>query len=321
MDLYIGLDIGGTNLKLGLFDHALTLLDKENCANPSDISPETMVRHAVESAEKLLKRNRYQLSDLKAAGIGCPGTIDMKDGIVIAAPNLPFRQTPLRRMVSDSIGCPCIVENDANAAAWGEYAAGAGKDVSDFVFFTLGTGIGGGIISDGTMIRGYSGQAGELGHMIIYPDSDRVCGCGQRGCAEAYASASNTAARANEGLQKGAISSLAPLYRQSGRVSCKDVFVHAQQEDAFSIEIVDGTAKVLGLLCINALHYTDPQRIVFAGGMIAAGDFLLNKIKEQFYRHIWTMQEQTLDIRFATLGEDAGIYGAGDLAIKLHELS
>jgi glucokinase len=321
MGLYIGFDIGGTNLKLGLFDHRLTLVDKGNFANPSDISAERLIEHAASSAQTLLNRNHHTLSDLKAVGIGCPGTINTKEGIIIAAPNLPFRKTPLRQMLSDKMRCPCIVENDANTAAWGEYAAGAAKDVDDMVFFTLGTGIGSGIICDGRMIRGYSGQAGELGHMIIYPEGDRVCGCGQRGCAEAYASASHTAARANERLFRGAKSALSSIYREKGQVTCKEVFECAEGGDAFAMEIVDVTAKTLGLLCVNVLHFTEPQRIIFAGGMIAAGDFLLNKIKEQFYKYIWTMQEQAIEICYATLGEDAGIYGAGDMAIRLDQTS
>jgi glucokinase len=294
----------------------LKLLDKSNTPNPSDITAELLVDHAYEAAAEVLEKNGFTFADLEGAGIGCPGTVNMKEGVIVAAPNLPFRHTPLRQMLSEKLGCPCIVENDANAAAWGEYAAGAGKDISDMVFFTLGTGIGGAVISDGTMVRGYSGQAGER-HLIIYPDSKRVCGCGQRGCAEVYASASHTANRANEKLQAGAESSLNGIFRAKGQVTSKDIFEHAEQGDAFAEEIVDCTAKTLGILCINALHFTEPQQIVFAGGMIAAGDFLLNKIKEHFHRHIWTMQEQTLDICFATLGEDAGIYGAGDLAIRL----
>lgn len=317
MDLFIGFDIGGTNLKLGLFDQKLKLIDKDNVANPAELTAEKIVDHAYEAAKSLLGRHNYTLGDLKAAGIGCPGTINMKEGVVIAAPNLPFRKTPLKKMLSHKLGCPCIVENDANAAAWGEFAAGAAKDVNDIVFFTLGTGIGGGIISDGMMIRGFSGQAGEIGHMIVYPDGERRCGCGQYGCAEAYASASHTANRANDRLREGVESSLNAIFQKKGQVSCKDVFDHAKKGDAFAMEIIDGTARTLGLLCINVLHFTEPQCIILAGGMIAAGDFLLDKIRQYFHKYVWTMQEQSIDIRFATLGEDAGIYGAGDLAIRL----
>jgi glucokinase len=313
-DLYIGVDIGGTNLKLGLFDPDLNLLAKGNYPNPEDMSPGSLVEHVGQSVDRLFRDNGMDRGNLRGIGVGCPGTINSREGIIIAAPNLPFRHTPLRQMLRERLGCPCLLENDANTAAWGEFTAGAAKDVEHMVFFTLGTGIGGGIISEGMMIRGYTNQAAELGHIIIYPDSDRLCGCGQYGCAEAHASATQTARRAMEGLQTGARSSLQAVYKEKGKVTCRDVFDHAKAGDAFAMKIVDGTAKTLGLLCVNMLHTTQPQRILFAGGMIGAGDFLLEKIRFFFNKYVWTMQEESLDIRFASLGEDAGIYGAGALA-------
>ena len=315
MELLIGFDVGGTNLKSGLFDEQLNLLAKDNRPNPRDLSADSMVEHIVRCGKELLLNQGFSQKDLKAAGIGCPGAIDMKNGIVRAAPNLPFRNTPMRDMVAERMNCPCILENDANAAAWGEFTAGAAKEVCDMVFFTLGTGIGGGVVCDGKLIRGFSGEAGELGHIIIYPDGDRLCGCGQKGCAEAYASANNTADIANEQLARGAESSLLQIFKKNGGVSCKDVFDHAKKGDRLATDVVDGAAKVLGLLCVNILHVTQPQRIVFAGGMIAAGDFLLEKIRAQFDKYVWTMKKESLDICFAALGEDAGIYGAAALAL------
>lgn len=318
MKLYLGFDIGGTNLKVGLFNKQLDLLAQGHYPNPADLSPESIVEHIAASSQQFLSEQGHSLSEIAAVGIGCPGTINLKEGIIVAAPNLPFRNTPLRRMIAQKLNCNCVLENDANAAAWGEFVAGVAKDTNDMVFFTLGTGIGGGVISDGKMIHGFSDQAGELGHMIIYPDSERVCGCGQRGCAEVLASASHTANRANEVLQTGRESTLQSILQAKGSVSCKNVFEHAMAGDALATEIVDETAKVLGILCVNTLHFTQPKKIVFAGGMIAAGDFLLNKIKQQFHKYIWTMQkEESLEICFATLWEDAGIYGAGALASRL----
>lgn len=313
-DLYIGADVGGTNLKLGLFDPDLNLLARGNYPNPEDNSPPSLVEHIARSVDRLFGDNGLDRANLRGIGVGCPGTMNLREGIVIAAPNLPFRNTPLRKMISDRLGCPCMLENDANAAAWGEFVVGAARDVRDMVFFTLGTGIGGGIVAEGMMIHGHTDQAAELGHIIVYPDSERLCGCGQYGCAEAHASAAQTANRAMEGLRAGAKSTLQKVYGDKGEVTCRDVFDHAKAGDAFAAKIVDGTAKTLGLLCVSMLHVTQPQRIVFAGGMIAAGDFLLDKIKYFFNKYIWTMQQESLEICFAQLGEDAGIYGAGALA-------
>jgi glucokinase len=181
------------------------------------------------------------------------------------------------------------------------------------VFFTLGTGVGGGIVSEGKLLRGSGGNAAELGHTIICPDG-RLCNCGQKGCAEAYASASNTAKRATEAVQAGEKSSLKKVLDKYGQITCKDVYDHLKAGDKLAKKITDETAKALAVLCINVLHTTEPQRIVFAGGMIAAGDVLLNRIKDFFNEQIWNLKKETVEICFATLGEDAGIIGSAALA-------
>jgi glucokinase len=227
-----------------------------------------------------------------------------------------FKNVPIRQMLSDALHCPVVFDNDANIACFGEFTAGAGKGVNDMVFFTLGTGIGAGIISDGKLLRGSGGNAAELGHTIIYPDG-QLCNCGQKGCAEAYASASNTAKRAAEAVEAGEKSTLKKILEKKTQITCKDVFDHLKAGDKLAKKITDQTAKALAVLCINALHATEPQRIVFAGGMIAAGDILLNRIKDYFNEQIWKLKKETVEICFATLGEDAGIIGAAALAKEL----
>jgi len=224
-----------------------------------------------------------------------------------------FKNVPICRMLNEKLGTPIVFDNDANVACWGEYAVGAGKGVKDMVFFTLGTGIGGGIISNGELVHGCDENAAELGHMIIYPDG-RNCNCGQRGCVEAYASADSTARRAADALEAGAESSLKKVLDEKGKITSKDVYEHLADGDKLAKEITDGTAKALAITCINMLHTTEPKRIVFAGGMIAAGDVLLNRIKDFFNEYIWTLKKEMVEICFATLGEDAGIIGAAALA-------
>jgi glucokinase len=181
------------------------------------------------------------------------------------------------------------------------------------VFFTLGTGIGGGIISNGELVHGCGGNAAELGHIIIYPDG-RKCNCGQKGCVEAYASANSTAKRATEAIEAGAKSGLKKVLEEKGEITCKDVYKHLAAGDELARQITDETAKALALLCVNVLHATEPKRIVFAGGMIAAGEPLLNRIKDYFDEYIWSLKKEAVEICFATLGEDAGIIGAAALA-------
>jgi glucokinase len=316
-NVLLGIDIGGTNIKIGCLDSGLKIIDKVSKLNRSDIEPQEMVELIVADCKKLLAQAGLVFAQVQSIGVGSPGPLDPKSGILKSAPNLKkFHNTPLREMLSKKMGKPVVLENDANAACWGERIAGAGSGGDDMVFLTLGTGIGGGIVSNGQLIRGTSGEAAELGHIIIYPGG-RLCGCGQRGCVEAYASATNTAKRAIENLQQNNKSTLKKILETNGKITCKDVFGCAQQGDEFAKQMVEQTAEALGLVCVNILHVTQPQRIVFGGGMIAAGKYLLDKIQYHFDKYIWTIKKEDIQLCFATLGEDAGIIGAAALAREL----
>jgi len=313
-EMFVGIDLGGTNIKIGLFDSELKLISKTSVATKVDMGPEVVIDKMAQTAKKLLVEVGLSLQDIVAVGIGTPGPAKYSEGIIIKSTNMPtFKNVPICRMLKERLGAPVVFDNDANVACWGEYAVGAGKGVKDMVFFTLGTGIGGGIISNGELVHGCDENGAELGHMVIYPDG-RKCNCGQRGCVEAYASADSTARRAREAIEAGAESSLKKVLEEKGQITSKDVYEHLAAGDKLAKEITDGTAKALAITCINMLHTTEPKRIVFAGGMIAAGDVLLNRIKDFFNEHIWTLKAETVEICFATLGEDAGIIGAAALA-------
>ncbi len=317
-EIYLGIDLGGTYIKVGCFDTQLKLLAKTSAPTEVEKQADVIVENIAKASGQCAAKAGFSMNDVIAVGLGCPGPARYKEGIIDAATNFPtFRNVPVRKMLSDKLGGKTIVfDNDANVACFGEFVAGAGKGVKDMVFFTLGTGIGSGIISEGKLLRGSGGNAAELGHTIIYSDG-RLCNCGQKGCAEAYASASNTAKRAAEALQAGEKSSLRKVLDEKGQITCKDVYDHLKTGDKLAKKITDETAKALAILCINTLHATEPQRIVFAGGMIAAGDILLNRIKDYFNEQIWKLKKETVEICFATLGEDAGIIGAAALAKQI----
>ncbi len=313
-EMFVGIDLGGTNIKIGLFDSELKLVSKTSVATKVDMGPNVVIDKMAQTAKKLLAEAGLSLQDVVAVGIGTPGPAKYSEGIIIKSTNMPtFKNVPICRMLNERFGAPVVFDNDANVACWGEYAVGAGKGVKDMVFFTLGTGIGGGIISNGELVHGCDENGAELGHMIIYPDG-RKCNCGQKGCVEAYASADSTARRATEAVEAGEESSLKKVLDEKGQITSKDVYEHLTAGDKLAKEITDGTAKALAITCINMLHITEPKRIVFAGGMIAAGDVLLNRIKDFFNEYIWTLKKELVEICFATLGEDAGIIGAAALA-------
>jgi glucokinase len=313
-EIFVGLDVGGTNVKIGLFDSELKMICKTSITTEADMGPEVVINNMSQAAKELLTEAGFSLQDIVAVGIGTPGPAKYSEGIIIRSTNMPkFKNVPICKMLNERLGAPVVYDNDANVACWGEYSVGAGKGVKDIVFFTLGTGIGGGIVSNGELIHGCDENGAELGHMIIYPDG-RSCNCGQKGCVEAYASATSTAKRATEAIEAGAESSLKKVLDEKGKITSKDIYEHLATGDKLAKEITDGTAEALAITCINMLHTTEPKRIIFTGGMIAAGDVLLNRIKEFFDKHIWTLKKESVEICFAMLGEDPGIIGAAALA-------
>ena len=319
-EIFVGIDLGGTNVKIGLFDSELKMICKTSITTEVDMGPDVVIDNMAQAVKELLVEACFSLQDIVAVGIGTPGPAKYSEGILISSTNMPeFKNVPICKMLNEKLGAPVVYDNDANVACWGEYTVGAGKGVKDIVFFTLGTGIGGGIVSDGELVHGSDENGAELGHMIISMDG-RKCNCGQRGCVEAYASADSTARRATEALEDGAESSLKKVLDEKGHITCKDVYGHLANGDKLAKEITDGTARALAITCINMLHTTEPKRIIFTGGMIAAGDVLLNRIKDFFEEHIWTLKKETVEICFAILGEDTGIIGAAALAQHAKQL-
>ncbi|MCP4607292.1 MAG: ROK family protein [Planctomycetes bacterium] len=313
-EIFVGLDVGGTNVKIGLFDSELEMISKTSITTEADMGPEVVINNMAQAVKELLAEGGFSLQDIVYVGIGTPGPAKYSEGIIIRSTNMPkFKNVPICKMLNERLGAPVVYDNDANVACWGEYVVGAGKGVKDIVFFTLGTGIGGGIVSNGELVHGCDENGAELGHMIIYPNG-RSCNCGQKGCVEAYASAASTARRATEAIEAGAESSLKKVLDEKGKITSKDIYGYLAKGDKLAKEITDGTAEALAITCINMLHTTEPKRIIFTGGMIAAGDVLLNRIKEFFDKHIWTLKKETVEICFATLGEDTGIIGAAALA-------
>jgi glucokinase len=308
----VGIDLGGTNIKIACFDMDLTLLKKTSVTTGVDMGPVAVVDRIDHAIADLLAQQGLGLADLAGAGIGTPGPADYQAGILIRSTNMPtFKDVPIKQMLEDKLKCAVAFENDGNVACFGEFSMGAGKDIDDMVFFTLGTGIGCGIVSRGKLIQGATGNAAEVGHMIVEP-SGEPCNCGQRGCVEAIASASNTARRATAAVKAGHTSSLKQVLNH-GEITCKDVYEHLAQGDDLAKRITDETHSALAIMCVNMLHVTDPARIVFTGGMIAAGDPLLTGIRNEFNQRIWTLREETVEIVFASLGEDAGVIGAAAL--------
>jgi glucokinase len=314
-DLYLGLDLGGTNIKAGVVDGRGEIVGQVEI--PSGSTPDGIITNLVRAAHSAVSVAAITIDKIEAIGIVAPGQLNLKTGVVLRSANLPdWVDVPLRQRLQDALGRPTVLENDANAAAYGEYWAGAGRgsNIKELVLFTLGTGVGGGVITGGRVIQGHQSFAAELGHMIIVPDGE-LCGCGQRGCLEVYASASRTGHRATKLLQTtDRTSTLRKKLADNGEVTSADVANHAAAGDALALEVWNLTCKYLAIAIINAVHFMDPEMIVLAGGMVKAGPFLLDNVKEHVRQMYWRLVPLDCVIALSALGNDAGMIGAAGVA-------
>lgn len=319
-DLFLGLDLGGTNVKAGITDAQGKLLAKISTptgGNGGDLTADKVVATMIKAGQEVMAAGKIKKSDVAAVGILAPGQASLREGIVYRSANLPkWRNVKLRALVTQGLKLPGILENDANAAAYGEYWAGAGKDrpIENLIMFTLGTGVGGGIVYKGEVIRGSYDFAAEVGHMIMIPGGE-PCGCGQRGCLEAYCSAGYTGKRATQLLKTTKTpSSMRAVLKEKGAVTALDVEIHAKKKDKIACQIWEETCKFIALASINACHWMDPEMIVLAGGMSGAGKFLTDTVNRHFKANWWQMTKPMISIELAKLGNDAGVIGAAGVA-------
>jgi glucokinase len=320
---YVGLDVGGTTMKaavvddLGVASPAVTLPTRPERGQEAGL--ETMaeaIRLAVAAA-------KLTMADIAAVGVATPGLMDIKRGLILDPPNLkPWRNVEVPKAIAAKVEKPVAFQNDANAAALGEFWVGAGREVDSFVLFTLGTGIGGGIVVGGKIIEGEHSHGGEIGHLRIdLPDRGRLCGCGRRGCLEAYASATAVVARTREEVPafRGPTRLRGLLQEKGKELEAKDVYLAAVAGDPVARKIVDDTAYYLALGACAMMATVDPHMIAFGGGMIHAGESFLNAIKEYVGRYGLSYPAASVQIRYAQLGSDAGFIGAAACAKALVE--
>ena len=316
---FVGVDLGGTNIKAGLVDENAVV--KTSFSIPTGQGAEAVVKNLIDAAERAISQAEVDRKDVVGIGIGSPGPMSHKLGMVINPGNLPgMKNVRVREMVSRATGLPVTLENDANAAAWGEFWAGAGKGATDFVMFTLGTGVGGGIITEGRLLRGYYENGGELGHILVQPGGRR-CSCGQPGCLEAYSSAYFLARRAEEFIAEGRPSSLKVIVDRGEQIMAEQVVTASKQGDELAKQVWDEACYYLAVACVNLQHATNPQRVVLAGGLIAAGDYLIEPIRRHFKELTWKLLDDYPQILFATLGNDAGFIGAAGCAWQANRIN
>ncbi|RAY13106.1 ROK family protein [Actinomadura craniellae] len=312
MALTIGVDVGGTKVAAGVVDDDGRILEKLRRPTPSTNPKETAT--VIAEVVDLLKG---RFGSVEAVGLGAAGFVDETRSTVLFAPNLAWRDEPIKEKVESLVGLPVVVENDANAMAWGEARFGAGRGEDFLVCVTLGTGIGGGIIVDGQPYRGRYGIGAEFGHFRVVPEGRR-CGCGNRGCWEQYASGNALVAEARD-LARVAPVQAARLLELGGGgpegIRGPEVTRAAREGDPAALECFRTVARWTGQGLADLAAILDPGAFIIGGGLSDAGDLLLEPIREAFEQALTGRGYRvTADIRIAELGPAAGIVGAADLA-------
>ncbi len=310
----IGIDLGGTFIKFGLLDEQHNATRTVQVPTPSQ-GAEAVIDEMVRGARRVMAESDVQPAEVIGVGIGSPGPLSISEGVIHALPNIPGMDgCPLRDRVSEGLDLPAVLENDANAAAFGEYLVGAGEQSRDMVMLTLGTGVGGGVILDGSILHGAHEIGAELGHMIVQPGG-QPCGCGQRGCLEQYASATFIARYAQRVLtETQRASSLTDVLAGGEELTTKHINEHRRAGDAFAEEVWQRGLYHLAIGCVSICRIFDPDQIVLAGGLTNAGDDLMQPLMKHFQSLHWELTEPKTELAIATLGSDSGVIGAAGVA-------
>jgi glucokinase len=319
---FAGLDVGGSTMKAGVVDDAGRPVGRGSVTLPTEAhrGQEFGLERMCETIRQAAAAAGLQMKDIAAIGVATPGTMDIPAGIILDPPNLkPWQNVPVRKHVQEVFNVPTAFQNDANAAAFGEYWVGAGRGANSMVLFTLGTGVGGGIVIGDRVVEGEHSHGAEVGHIKIELTNPRQCGCGRWGCLEAYASATAVVKRAREALaQDGGRSRLHQLPR-SEDLSAKAIFDAATAGDELASRIVEETAYYLAVGAVNLMHIIDPDVVVYTGGMIAAGEGFLERIRRHIEQMAFPVPAARTRIRYAELGDAAGYIGAAACGRQLYQ--
>ena len=310
--MYIGIDLGGTNIAAGLVNDAGEILYSASIPTLKERHWSEIVKDMASLAQRIIRESGYNIKDILAVGIGCPGSIDKKNGVVVYSNNIVMDHVPMSEEFRKYLDLPVFLENDANAAALGEYAC-CGENVDSFVFITLGTGVGGGIILNGKVWSGFNGAGAEIGHQSLVFNG-KPCTCGRRGCLEAYASVSALIEQTREALVEHPDSIMNTWVNENGKVTGRTSFECAKEGDKAAIEVRDRYIEYVAEGICSIVNVLQPEILAIGGGISREGDMLLNPIKQYFAVNDYNKHMKKTDIRIAKLFGDAGIVGAAKAA-------
>lgn len=312
----IGIDMGGTNTVFGIVDARGHVIARSSIKTQAYPDINDYVRELSEEITRIVDPVGG-FEKIRGIGAGCPNG-NFYTGNIENAPNLPWKGiVPFAKMLSDKLGVPAVLTNDANAAAVGEMTYGAARGMKNFIEITLGTGVGSGIVIDGKVVYGHDGFAGELGHTTIVRQNGRLCGCGKTGCIEAYASATGVARTAREILETTNEPSLLRELK-SDSITSKDVFDAAEKGDEVAKRIFDTTGQMLGEKFADFIAFSAPEAIIMFGGMTKSGHWIMDPVVKSMNEHVMPIWKNKVQVLFSDLPEsDAAVLGASALAWEL----
>ena len=305
----IGVDVGGTNVKVALVDTTGSIVFTDTVPTRAEMGYEYTISNMIKAIHDVVKESKTDMKDIKGIGFGFPGQIDCDNGVVRLAPNIPgWVNIPIADIVSKEFGVPVKVDNDVRCAALAELNYGAGKGATNMICITVGTGIGSGLIVNGKLVRGASNAAGELGHIKLQMEGGPLCGCGDHGCLEAFASGPSIVAMAEEYVRGGK----STKYRELAKNEITPYYVceAAKQGDVVAKKIFEIIGNYIGIGLASVVNLLNPEKIVIGGGVADAGEFLFGPIKETLKKRSMPIQGEAVQVVHAELGNTAGVIGA-----------
>lgn len=306
----IGIDLGGTKISCALADLEGQVISQNTVPTNAQEGEIPVLNRIIQCVQTVLNNGDITIDKVRAIGIGSPGPLDAKAGVIITTPNLPFKNFNLVSPLKEKFGVPVYLDNDANVAAIGEFMFGAAKGTENMVYFTVSTGVGGGAVLNGKVYRGNTSNALEIGHMTVLPDGPR-CNCGNIGCLEAVASGTAIGKRGKEAVESKVETSL----RNYENVTSYEVFKEAKAGDKVAQDIVDSCLNYLGIGVANAIAIFDPEMVIIGGGVSKVGSVVFDKVQEVVNKRCFKSMADACKILPAGLGTDAGVIGAVALAI------
>jgi len=313
MKVRIGMDIGATKTNILVLDARGNILDRTKIPTDSDGVPGPIVERSSQEIEKIRKRNSIKPSEIETVAVGIAGFSNPRTGVIDISPNLHWHNVPFIRLMEKKLGCKVYMANDVNSAAWGEFVYGAGREAEEMVAIFIGSGIGGGIVSNGRLVEGGTGTAGEVGHMIFKPGGLK-CDCGKRGCYEAYGGGMPMERRIRKAVSRGkAKKALEMANGDPEKINTRVIRMAAEKGDETADRIWKEAEQALGYLCANLASLLNPDRIVIGGGVADGNPGLVKTIRRAINDHAVSLSARNVKVVKSRLGDDAVAMGAAAL--------